>query len=116
MRVELYITPTGRTIRVCDECSHGFFCWDRKSKARSLCPQCDPLALRTKKQAAGHRVFAEIRSGRLVRPNMCSRCFKVGVKIEGHHHDYDQPLQVTWVCKQCHAYLDSIRRNKERAV
>jgi hypothetical protein len=43
-----------------------------------------------------------VRGGRLVRPKVCSRC-RESDKIEAHHEDYSKPLEVTWLCKKCHA-------------
>jgi hypothetical protein len=37
----------------------------------------------------------------ILKPDKCSMCNKKGV-IEGHHNDYSKPLQVAWVCKNCH--------------
>ena len=27
------------------------------------------------------------------------------MKIQGHHFDYDKPLEVTWVCFECHKQI-----------
>jgi hypothetical protein len=42
-----------------------------------------------------------IRDGKLVRPTNCSECNSTH-KIEGHHDDYTQPLEVRWLCETCH--------------
>lgn len=44
-----------------------------------------------------------IKSGKIVRPLICSKCKKISKsKIEGHHRDYNKPLDVVWLCKSCH--------------
>ncbi len=45
-----------------------------------------------------------VRDGKLVRPKNCSICDREG-KIEGHHANYDKPLEVVWVCKECHVMI-----------
>lgn len=45
-----------------------------------------------------------IRSGKLQKPDSCKKCMKKK-KVEAHHHDYSKPLDVTWLCKQCHLGL-----------
>ena len=40
-------------------------------------------------------------AGRLVKPAVCSNCNRGG-KIEGHHEDYDKPLEIVWLCIRCH--------------
>ena len=42
-----------------------------------------------------------IRDGKLVRPKNCSECDSTE-KIEAHHDDYTKPLDVRWLCRQCH--------------
>jgi len=39
--------------------------------------------------------------GVLIRPTNCSRCLKE-CKPEGHHPDYSKPLEVIWLCRECH--------------
>jgi glutamate synthase domain-containing protein 2 len=42
-----------------------------------------------------------IRSGRLVRPKICSIC-DAERKIQAHHVDYSKPLEIMWLCVDCH--------------
>jgi len=46
-----------------------------------------------------------IQSGKLIRPNFCPVCgiAKEVKRIEAHHDDYFRPLEVKWMCSQCHA-------------
>jgi hypothetical protein len=53
------------------------------------------------KTAAVGKVARAIKNGTLVRPKECSCCGKVA-KIYGHHHDYNKPLDVIWLCQVCH--------------
>lgn len=46
-------------------------------------------------------VNAAIRSRKLIRPTICSRC-KIECKPQAHHVDYNRPLEVTWLCVRCH--------------
>jgi hypothetical protein len=49
-------------------------------------------------------VYNALRRGDLVRPTVCSRCFKL-CKPQAHHPDYSKPLDVAWLCKQCHTLM-----------
>ena len=42
-----------------------------------------------------------VRAGKIVAPEICSRCGEAGL-IDGHHPDYDKPLEVIWLCRSCH--------------
>lgn len=54
-----------------------------------------------KKRRMQGRVQDAVRSGRLVRPSACEECGKEG-QVDGHHDDYDKPLDVRWLCCRCH--------------
>lgn len=54
-----------------------------------------------------------IEKGHIVRPETCSKCGKPSKRrdgrsgIQGHHHaGYDHPLDVEWLCVNCHLEMD----------
>lgn len=47
------------------------------------------------------KVFLALKAGTLVKPSRCSNCGEKRA-ILAHHEDYDQPLQVIWLCFSCH--------------
>ena len=42
-----------------------------------------------------------VRSGKIARPEECECCGRK-VKVTGHHTDYSKPLDVVWLCYECH--------------
>ena len=73
----------------------------RKGKAAA-----SPL---TARQFARLVVNTALQSGEITRPDTCERCgAKPGLdragrsKIHGHHHDYNKPLEVEWICVRRH--------------
>lgn len=56
------------------------------------------------KTFAHHKVAEAVKRGELVRPTSCSKCNKDG-KIHGHHNNYNEPLEVIWLCQNCHQEL-----------
>ena len=64
---------------------------------------CAERATKSKKP---HMAVANaIRDKRLVKPNNCQSCGKLAERktdIVAHHHDYSKPLDVKWLCRQCH--------------
>jgi hypothetical protein len=53
-------------------------------------------------KAAQQKVRRAIRSGRLTKPSVCTKCGNFNRKIHGHHPDYSKPLDVQWLCQNCH--------------
>ena len=45
-----------------------------------------------------------IRDGEIFRPSTCEICDCPG-KIEGHHTNYGDSLNVTWICRVCHVEI-----------
>ena len=39
--------------------------------------------------------------GKIIKPKSCSKCHKK-CNPHGHHEDYSKPLEVIWVCQECH--------------
>lgn len=53
-------------------------------------------------KAAAHGIFQHaIREGRMEKQDFCSECGSTK-KIEAHHDDYSKPLDVRWLCENCH--------------
>jgi hypothetical protein len=55
-----------------------------------------------KKHRARNLVNHAIRGGFLIKPQHCEECL-LDKKLHGHHCDYNKPLDVMWLCTQCHA-------------
>jgi len=56
------------------------------------------------KRKAGIIVMNALKSGEIIRPDSCSICNKKCIP-EGHHDDYSKPLEVVWMCKNCHTAI-----------
>lgn len=58
-------------------------------------------------KAKSHRaVYYAVKTGRLVRPSNCSKCF-IECKPQAHHHngyDLQNLLNVIWLCNKCHTF------------
>jgi hypothetical protein len=51
---------------------------------------------------AAHTIVGNaIRNGKLFKSHSCSECGSTE-KIEGHHDNYLEPLNVRWLCESCH--------------
>lgn len=68
--------------------------------------------LHPNKQRCRSAAFRAMKSGSLIRVDICEIC-RTKEKTEAHHSDYNKPLKVTWLCKSCHRRLDLGGRKKE---
>ena len=59
---------------------------------------------RKEKQTCMNKVQWAIESGKLVKPSLCE-CCNSKRKLEGHHRDYNKPLEIMWLCYPCHGYI-----------
>lgn len=48
-----------------------------------------------------------VKKGILTKPKWCEVCNLVK-PLQGHHEDYTKPLEVIWLCTNCHADADKI--------
>ena len=69
----------------------------RKSRVKWLNDNADKRAAHV---ILNHAVAAQ----RVHKPEKCTVCGSGG-RIEGHHEDYTRPLDVRWVCRQCHVNI-----------
>jgi ribosomal protein S27AE len=61
--------------------------------------------MRPKTSDAAHtKVARAIKTGRLMRPDICEKCGDLG-HVSAHHDDYDRPLDVRWLCRRCHRLI-----------
>lgn len=75
---------------------------DKGKKVRKLCvTNYLSKANNRIKYNAHKKVLRALKSGKLAKPSMCTICGG-NLPLEGHHVDYNKPLEVIWVCKQCH--------------
>ncbi len=51
-----------------------------------------------------------IKSGKIIKPQYCTVC-GTGRRINGHHPNYDKPLEVEWLCPLCHA-----KRHRKKGI
>ena len=75
--------------------------WIRDNKDAHRAAQRKYLAKNKKKKQANQKINNGIRDGKVKRPDTCDDCGKT-CKPQGHHEDYDKPLDVVWVCTRCH--------------
>ena len=59
------------------------------------------------KRRCNYKVYQEIAMGRMQKPVICSLCGKRKV-IFAHHNDYSKPLEVMWVCRECHNIIHKL--------
>ena len=68
----------------------------------------------TEKVKARQNLIQAIKKGKVIKPLKCSVCHQKK-RLDGHHEDYKKPLQVIWMCRQCHrAYHKRQEFNKFR--
>ena len=56
------------------------------------------------KQNARVKMRLALLAGKIIKPNKCEKCEQIKI-VEGHHFDYEKPLEVVWVCRKCHSLI-----------
>ncbi len=66
------------------------------------------VASRKRVKGAAHKAYkklhSEVKKGNIVKPARCEECNKKH-KLTAHHEDYNKPLDVEWLCYECHGRL-----------
>lgn len=73
------------------------------------------MAGATEKQRAHEAVHYSCKYGDLERPDKCPECGESGRRIEAHHEDYSEPLNIEWLCSSCHKSLHVRQNRRDRA-
>lgn len=55
-----------------------------------------------------------VKDKKILKSEFCQICGSKG-RIEGHHHDYDKPLEIIWVCRKCHIKIDPKQKGHANA-
>lgn len=53
------------------------------------------------KHKARYTLNNAIKLGKVMKPEVCQHCGTGGL-IHGHHENYQEPLNVMWLCRPCH--------------
>lgn len=53
------------------------------------------------RSSARYSVSNALRDGKLFKPSNCESCNNA-TALQGHHCDYNKPLDVMWLCEPCH--------------
>jgi len=43
-----------------------------------------------------------LKIGNIIKPNDCGNCRIKTSRLQGHHKDYNKPLEIEWLCIKCH--------------
>ena len=58
--------------------------------------------MKSKEDRAREQARYAVRSGRIRKAATCEACSTSDQTLVGHHHDYNLPLDVIWLCAPCH--------------
>lgn len=76
------------------------------------------------KRNAHNKLKNALLNGNVIKLIKCEVCGKTNCTIQGHHYDYSKPLDVIWLCTECHGKvhrqynklqidIEQIKRNRE---
>lgn len=75
--------------------------WAEKNRDKLSAYQIEYKKRNAEKIKAHSIVNNAIRCGEIQKPDTCSACGKIRV-VNAHHSDYSKPLDIIWLCVQCH--------------
>lgn len=75
--------------------------WKSKNRDKVKSNRAEYEKRYPEKSTAYRAINNAVAYGKLFKPSNCSQCGYEG-HIEGHHPDYSKPLEVIWLCRECH--------------
>jgi hypothetical protein len=63
------------------------------------------------KRACTSAFHSALLCGKILRPEACQECERSDVVLDGHHENYNQPLNVMWLCRKCHRSLHERKKS-----
>ena len=85
-------------INICKECIKSRNKYNRNSQKDNL---YEKNKRDNKKKLCRRRTLSAIKKKLLIKPNICSKCHNIG-NIQAHHINYDNFMDVVWLCPECH--------------
>lgn len=62
---------------------------------------------------ARHQLQYQVTLGKIIKPLNCQICNATG-RLSGHHHDYNKPYDIIWICSSCHKRIHNWRKDNVR--
>jgi len=73
----------------------------KKNREKYILASRESRSKYPEKEKAHNIIRGLIRSGKIIRPSICSACNKT-CKPQAHHEDYSKPYEIIWLCRSCH--------------
>jgi hypothetical protein len=67
------------------------------------------------KRSARRKVHYALEKGEIERPSKCQCCLTEG-PVQAHHPDYEKPLEISWLCIECHNMLHVSQRDRDLSI
>jgi len=78
--------------------------WRKHKKQYKIYEKCRRHSVEVK---ARQKLRNAITDGRIKKPSICEECKSKKI-LHGHHDDYTKPLEVRWLCSECHGVYHQI--------
>jgi hypothetical protein len=79
--------------------------WKKENPEKTLESNKKWAEKNPEKRHSHNALNQEVRMGRIKKPGHCSSCGSTEKRLEGHHLNYSKPLDVVWLCRDCHVAI-----------
>lgn len=76
----------------------------RRRKSPENKAAVDAARYKNPNRIASRKLRDAVKCNKIIKPLTCDTCGS-GDRIQGHHDDYDKPLEVKWLCHSCHMII-----------